>query len=82
MYFLLLGLALLLMKYQAWGPVAAWDWWLVLLPFGLAVVWWWFADYSGYTRRKVEEKEEQRKRDRINAGRKRMGLPPVKDSQH
>lgn len=81
MYFLALGLALLIMKYLEVGPVAGWSWWIVLSPFAMAVVWWWFADKSGYTRRRVDQREEQRKADRINAGRKRMGLPPVKDTK-
>ncbi len=77
MYFLGLGVVLLLLKYLEWGPVAAWDWVYVLSPFGFAVLWWWWADWSGYTRRKVSEQEDQRKTDRINKGRARMGLPPI-----
>jgi small Trp-rich protein len=77
MVLLVLGLVLLVLKYLGVAPVAGWDWWIVLSPFVLTIVWWWFADTSGYTRRKVDEKEEQRKLDRLNKGRKRMGLPPV-----
>ena len=52
---------------------------MYLLALGLAAVWWWVADMSGYTRRQAEKKMEQRKRDQLNKGRKRMGLPPLKD---
>jgi small Trp-rich protein len=78
MYLLVLGVVLLILKYLEVSPVASWDWWQVLLPFVLAMVWWWWADFSGYTRRKAMEKEDLRKQDRIDAGRKRLGLPPVK----
>ncbi|MDD5028030.1 MAG: TIGR04438 family Trp-rich protein [Rhodoferax sp.] len=64
MYFLGLGLALLVMKYLEFGPVAQWSWWLVLAPFALAVVWWGWADSSGYTKRKSMEREDQRRDQR------------------
>ena len=53
MYFLGLGLILLVMKWLEIGPVAVWDWWVVLAPFGLAIAWWAWADASGYTKRKA-----------------------------
>ena len=40
MYFLILGVVLSAMKYMEFGPVAVWDWWIVLAPFGLATAWW------------------------------------------
>lgn len=73
MYLLGLGLVLLVMKYLAIGPVAAWSWWLVLLPFGLAVLWWAWADKSGYTKRKAMEREDQRRQDRIDKNREALG---------
>ncbi|MBX9871112.1 MAG: TIGR04438 family Trp-rich protein [Burkholderiaceae bacterium] len=74
MYFLGLGIILLLMKYLEIDPVAAWSWFVVLAPFGLAVAWWAWADASGYTRRKAMEREDQRRLDRINKQRDAMGL--------
>lgn len=74
MYFLLAGVALLLMKYLEFGPVAGWAWWIVLSPFAMAVAWWAWADSSGYTKRKVQEREDQRKEDRIEKGREALGL--------
>ena len=79
MYLLGLGLVLALLKYLEIGPVAAWSWWWVLSPFALTAIWWWVADFTGYTRRKVVQKEEARQRARHNEGRKRLGLPPLKD---
>lgn len=64
MYFLGLGLLLLAMKYLELGPVAQWSWWLVLLPFVLAVIWWTWADNSGYTKRKAMEREDRRRDER------------------
>lgn len=73
MYFLGLGLILLAMKYLEIGPVAAWSWLVVLAPFGLAVVWWAWADASGYTKRKAMEREDARRKDRIERNREAMG---------
>jgi small Trp-rich protein len=74
MYFLGLGIILLLMKYLDIDPVMGWSWWIVLAPFALAVAWWAWADASGYTRRKAMEREDQRRLDRINKQRDAMGL--------
>ncbi|MFZ5568283.1 MAG: TIGR04438 family Trp-rich protein [Pseudomonadota bacterium] len=74
MYFLGLGIVLLLMKYLDIDPVMGWSWWVVLAPFALAVAWWTWADASGYTRRKAMEREDQRRLDRINKQRDAMGL--------
>ena len=73
MYLLGLGIVLLLMKYLEIGPVATWDWWLVLVPFGLAVAWWAWADATGYTKRKAMEREDKRRQDRINKQRAAIG---------
>lgn len=74
MYFLSAGIVLLLLKYLELGPVAGWSWLVVLTPFGLALLWWAWADSSGYTRRKQMEKMDQRKADRIEKQRKALGL--------
>ena len=78
MYLLGVGIVLLLLKYLEVGPVAAWSWLWVLSPFGLAVVWWSWADASGYTKRKAMEKVDQRKQDRIDKNRAAQGLPVKK----
>lgn len=76
MLFLGLGIILLVMKYMAMGPVAAWSWWIVLSPFALAVAWWSWADWSGYTKRKAMEKEDARKQARIDKNRQQLGMTP------
>ena len=78
MYFLLLGIAALIMKYIEFGPVAAWPWWVVLSPFGLAVLWWAWADSSGYTKRVEMDKMDKRKQDRLDRQRSHMGMLPTK----
>jgi small Trp-rich protein len=81
MYLLGLGIILLAMKYLEVDPVAAWDWWMVLTPFGLAVAWWAWADYSGYTKRKVVERENARKATRLERQREQLGLGTKKPTR-
>ncbi len=75
MWFLLLGILSLALKYFEVGMVAGWSWWIVLSPFALAVAWWAWADSSGYTKRKVIERENRRKQARINRQKTNMGVP-------
>ena len=75
-YLLGLGLVLLLLKWQSLTFVSDWSWWVVLSPFAAAVVWWAWADWSGYTKRKAVERKQQRKFDRINRQREAMGQRP------
>ena len=77
MYLLLLGLVLLVLKYLQFDPVAGLSWWWVLSPFALAVIWWSWADQSGYTTRQASKKMDERKARRLDEGRKRLGLPPL-----
>ncbi len=76
MYLLALGIILLVLKYLGVGPVATWPWWVVLSPFGLAVLWWAWADWSGYTKRKVMKRQDERKQARIDKSRDAMGMGP------
>jgi len=74
MYFVMAGIALLLLKYFEIGFVAEWSWWWVLAPFALAVAWWSWADSTGYTKRKAMEAMEKKKQDRIDRQRESLGL--------
>lgn len=74
MYFVVLGVLLLVMKWAEWGPVAAWSWGWVLAPFALAAVWWAWADSSGYTQRKAAEKDAGRKEDRRQRNMEALGM--------
>jgi len=74
MWFLVLGLLGVALKYFEIGFVATLSWWIVLIPFALAVAWWSWADASGYTKRKVVEKENLRRQDRIDRQRSNLGM--------
>lgn len=73
MWFLALGLLLMLLKWLEFGPVAEWAWWQTMIPLGFAIVWWTWADFSGYTKRKRMEKDAKRHDDRIQRLRKNLG---------
>lgn len=74
MFFLIVGVLLLLMKAGDIGPAATLSWYVVLSPFALAVAWWTWADWSGYTKRKAAEKIENRKAERLAKQRENIGL--------
>lgn len=71
MVFVVIGVLLLLMKIADFGPVGMWSWWIILAPFGVAVLWWAWADASGWTKRremnKMEEKKKQRRIEQLDA---------------
>ncbi len=74
MYLVVLGVLFLAMKVAAFGPVADWPYWAVLLPFGGAVVWWTYADKSGWTQRQAMDKMEARKDARRRKNLDALGL--------
>lgn len=78
MYFLLIGIVLLALWYLEIGPVAAWSWYVVFAPFGLAVLWWWWADWTGYSKRKAIQRENDKKKARIDKSRAAMGIDTKK----
>ncbi|KQT07960.1 TIGR04438 family Trp-rich protein [Ramlibacter sp. Leaf400] len=78
MLFLGVGMLLLALKYLEIDPVAGWPWWGVLIPFGLAAVWWTWADWSGYTKKKAVQRENDKRKARIDKSRQAMGLPTKK----
>ncbi|MCD2456562.1 TIGR04438 family Trp-rich protein, partial [Staphylococcus aureus] len=54
------GLLLVLLKWAEFGVEASSSWWAVLAPFGVPVLWWAWADASGYTKRQQMRKMEER----------------------
>ena len=74
MYFVLLGLVFLFMKWMEYGPIATLSWLWVLSPFAMAVAWWAWADATGFTKRLAAEKDQKRKQDRVNASRANLGM--------
>jgi small Trp-rich protein len=84
MWFVVLGVALIGMKLAEFGPVAAWSWWWVLSPLAGAVLWWAWADATGFTKKreidKMEEKKaERRKKNLGNLGMDERGRRHSKD---
>ncbi|MBC7435552.1 MAG: TIGR04438 family Trp-rich protein [Bdellovibrionales bacterium] len=73
MYFLGVGVILMLLKYLEIGAVANWSWYVVLAPFALAMAWWAWADATGYTKKKAMERMDKRKQERIDKNREAIG---------
>ncbi len=74
MVFVLVGVLLLLLKWTDVNPVAAWAWWIVLLPFALAVAWWSFSDSMGITARKQSDRVEARAQKRRDNNLEAIGV--------
>ena len=70
----IIGVLLLAAKMAEWGPIAGLSWWIILAPFGAAVLWWQFADSSGWTKRREMNKMEQRKVDRREKQMESLGI--------
>jgi small Trp-rich protein len=81
MYLLILGVILMLMKYLEVGFVVDVSWWWVLSPFALAVVWWAWADSTGYTKRREMDKMDKKKQDRIDKQRENLGIKTKRRSR-
>jgi len=73
MWFIVVGVLLLLMKVAEFGPVAELSWWWVLSPFALSLVWWEFADKTGYTQRKAMDRLDERKEARRQEAMTKLG---------
>jgi small Trp-rich protein len=69
-----IGVLLLVAKLAEFGPFGDWSWWIVLAPFAAAVLWWEFADTSGWTQRRIMEKLEARKIERRAKAMDSLGL--------
>ncbi|HEX6016506.1 MAG TPA: TIGR04438 family Trp-rich protein [Burkholderiaceae bacterium] len=74
MWFVVIGCALLTMKMTEFGFAADWSWGWILLPFGLAIAWWTFADASGLTRQREMDKLDERKQERRRRHMDALGL--------
>lgn len=81
MWFLVVGLVLLTLKMAEIGPVAEWSWMWVLLPFGLALLWWAIADTFGITQRRSMDKLAARQAARRERDMKALGLDVRRDKR-
>jgi small Trp-rich protein len=75
MFFIVLGVALLLLKYTEIGPTAAWSWTICLAPFGAAFLWWAFADASGLTAKRQADRTAERAQTRRDNHAEAIGVP-------
>lgn len=80
MFFVILGLLLIVLNLLGVGPPAAWNWqffgdlWKFVTPFLLAIAWWAWADASGYNKRREMEKMDEKKQDRRKQNLEALGL--------
>jgi small Trp-rich protein len=69
MWFLGIGVLLLIMKWFEYGPVAHWSWWIVLAPFALALAWFEIIEpFFGLDKKKAHDELEKVKEERIRKG--------------
>src|SRR6218665_4186410 len=73
MYLLAVSLVLLALKYGEVDPFAAMSWGWMLVPFALTASGWFWSDSSGYTKRKAQEKMDQRRQERLGKHKRALG---------
>ena len=76
MGFVLIGVLFLVLRLGGWVKFSESDftaWLIVLAPFGLAIVWWAYADASGLNQRKAMEAMEARKAARRDQAMEALG---------
>ena len=86
MLFVIVGVVLIVCNLMGWGPMAHWTWaivnpddswgdlWKFVLPFVLALAWWFWSDVSGWTKKKEMLRDAERKQDRRDRNIDAMGL--------
>ena len=80
MYFVLIGVFVILLHFAGIGPMADWTWniggdlWKFCAPFVLAVVWWAWADATGYNKRREMEKMEAKRQGRRERNLEALGM--------
>jgi small Trp-rich protein len=74
MWFIIIGVLLIVLKFAEVGPVAGMAWWWVLSPFALAAAWWAYADATGMTKRAEMDKLEDKKKVRRQKAMDAMGI--------
>ena len=75
------GVVLLGLWWADIGPFGNLPWWVVAIPFAGAVLWWEFADSSGWTQRRVMDKMERRKAERREKAMEALGLNSHREKQ-
>jgi small Trp-rich protein len=62
-------------------PITQWSKWIIAAPFVGAVLWWQFADSSGWTKRRAMDKMEKRKAQRRERAVHALGGDPRRDKR-
>ena len=75
----IVGVLLLLAWFLELGPVGEWPWWLLPIPFALAMAWWSFADNTGLTERRAMQRMDARKQARRAKALDALGLGIKRD---
>ena len=80
MFFVIVGVLIILTNLVGVGPFASWNWelsgdlWKICTPFVLAALWWVWADKSGLNKRREMAKMEERKQNRRKENLAALGL--------
>ena len=80
MYFVVIGVLMMLANVLGIGPMAEWTWnltgdlWKFCVPFVFAIVWWAWADVTGYNKRREMEKMEAKRRKRREESLEALGM--------
>jgi len=74
MWFVVIGVLLVVLKLADFGPPAAWSWWAIVSPFFAAVAWWAYADSTGLTKKREMDKLEDRKQERRRKSLEALGI--------
>ena len=77
---LLLGVVIILLNLAGIGPIGNWTWnltgdlWKFCVPFAFAVVWWAWADATGYNKRREMEKMDAKRQERRERNLEVLGM--------
>ena len=80
MVFVLIGVLMIAGNLFGYGPTSTWNWeftgdlWKFGVPFVLAAAWWMWSDASGLTKRRAMQRDDQRKKDRLDRNVDALGL--------
>jgi small Trp-rich protein len=80
MWFVAVGVMLILLNLLEVGPIGEWTWtlggdlWKFALPFVFAVAWWAWSDASGLTKRREMERMDEKKEVRREKNMVALGL--------
>jgi small Trp-rich protein len=80
MWFVAVGVLLIMLNLFGIGPFADWTWnltgdlWKFVLPFVFAVGWWAWSDSSGLTKRREMERMDRKKEERREKNMVALGM--------